>query len=203
MSIFADEFSKALPGILLSSIVPPAAAYLSNLRNKRHTDELRAIDICARKVSFLSEWIKAQSLCDPQGLSDVRVQVADELQALKDDLARQLLEAKQLRKERDISMGKSSLFRSLILAYTPLGRFTWLLHLVYWYLLVVGVLGGAFYIVIGDFLGFVGFLVGMSIFLLPINLLAKWSQKRSEGISSRAAKKSMEIIDRSAYVGIA
>lgn len=207
--ILVNEFSKALPSILLSAIIPPAAAYLWDIREKRHAEELRSIDICSRKVMFLSEWIKAQSLCDPDRFSLAKKQVADELVGLKDELAKQLLEVKQLREEKNLNAAKQNPVKSLLLAYTPLGWLTWILHLFYWYYLCASVI-----VVVLVFISSIrdpGSAFGMLIvttilsamILVPINLLAKWSQKRSTRTKDKAIKKSIDIISNSDYVGIA
>lgn len=210
MSLIQDEFTKAIPTVLLGAIVPPIVGYFCELRERRHADELRSIDICSRKVSFISEWLNAQSLCDPENIGIIKAQVADELYSLKDDLAKQLLEAKELRKEKELDREKPNIWKGPLLAYRPLGSLAWTLHLFYWYALAISCFfalavftsslkESSLLDAIGSVL--VVFFVA-SVALIPLGLLASWSQRRSSKRKKQANMKSLEIINSSGHIGI-
>lgn len=124
-------------------------------------------------------------------------------------MAKQLLEAKELRKEKEAERAKPSFWKELLLAYAPIGRLTWVLHLFYWYSLGVSILALIILFIatasksIGDAIAVTAFLsLPILIGLLPVYLLAKWSYKRSSKTRTEAIKKSLEIISNTNYVGL-
>ncbi len=192
------ELARVLPGAVLG-LLPITLTTFFDWQEKRDVAQKRnqAIDIAHKRVIFLNDFIKAQEGCMPERLGQIKQEVSSELSQLRHDLGKVLAIQEQRKEIKSAMRARIGFLQNLFLAYIPRGAYAWMLHIFYYMLLsvfLVGVFTGGYGSgnpSVWDWSAFRDMLLGMSIFFIPpmalIHWLARLAYRRSRRISEEIA----------------
>lgn len=176
-------------------LLPITLTTFFDWQEKRDVAQKRnqAIEVAHKRVIFLNDFIKAQEGCMPEQLDQIKQEVSSELNQLRQDLAKVLAIQEQRKEAKTAMRARIGFLQNLLLAYIPRGAYAWMLHILYYMLLsmfLLGVFSGGY----GsdnpnawDWSTFQATLFGMCLLFIPpmalIHWLARRAYKRSRQIS--------------------
>ena len=147
---FWSELAKVLPGAVLG-LIPVVLTSLFDWQEKRNDTQKRnqAIDTAHKRVIFLNDWIKAQEVCMPEHLGQLKQGASMELNELRNELITALAIQEERKAVRSALRGSRNITQRIFLAYTPRSTSALTLHILYYMLLGIAF----FFLYFGSFTG--------------------------------------------------